>query len=323
MALENGTYVNSLVSSNPASTDGLAQADDHLRLIKSTIKNTFPNLTGAVTATQAQLNATLPSANVTYLAALVATGVTSTEFDYLDGVTSSIQTQLNTANAGNVPSSDVTYLAALSATNVSSTQYGYLSSTSSNIQTQITSATGATTTLAGRVTTLENASGGGGGGGDITAVAVGSGLTGGGTTGAVTVSHSDTSSQATVSNSGTAVIQSVTLDTFGHVTGLTSATIASNTPSTTLGAVGTYAMLYDTTAAQLSAGNTRAGSALRYANAISDVNETSWYGAAPTGTVAAPAGTWRLMGTIGYAKELSTNYAYVKGTKTSIWVRIS
>jgi len=56
MALENGTYVNSLVPANPASTDGLAQADDHIRLIKSTIKNTFPNLTGAVTATQADLN---------------------------------------------------------------------------------------------------------------------------------------------------------------------------------------------------------------------------------------------------------------------------
>ena len=58
MALENGTYVNSLVPANPASTDGLAQADDHIRLIKSTIKNTFPNLTGPVTATQANLNST-------------------------------------------------------------------------------------------------------------------------------------------------------------------------------------------------------------------------------------------------------------------------
>jgi hypothetical protein len=58
MALENGTYVNSLVPANPASTDGLAQADDHIRLIKSTLKNTFPNLTGVVTATQADLNNT-------------------------------------------------------------------------------------------------------------------------------------------------------------------------------------------------------------------------------------------------------------------------
>ena len=56
MALESGTYIDSLNASNPASTDGLGQADDHLRLIKSTIKATFPNLTGAVTATETQLN---------------------------------------------------------------------------------------------------------------------------------------------------------------------------------------------------------------------------------------------------------------------------
>ena len=214
----------------------------------------------------------------------------------------------------------MTYLASLSATSTSSTQYGYLSGVSSSIQTQLNSATGATTALDGRVTTLEGA---GSGGGDITGVTAGAGLTGGGSTGAVTVSHSDTSSQATVSNSGTTVIQSVTLDTYGHVTGLTSATIASNTPSTTLGAVGTYAMLYDTSAAQLTAGNTRAGSALRYSNALSDVNEITWHGAAPTGTVAAPSGMWRLMGTLGYANLLATNYAYIKGSQTSIWVRIS
>jgi hypothetical protein len=58
MALESGTYINSLNASNPASTDGLGQADDHLRLIKSAIKATFPNLDGAVTASVANLNNT-------------------------------------------------------------------------------------------------------------------------------------------------------------------------------------------------------------------------------------------------------------------------
>ena len=58
MALETGTYVNSLVTSNPASTDGIAQADDHIRLIKSVLKNTFPNITGAVTVTETNLNNT-------------------------------------------------------------------------------------------------------------------------------------------------------------------------------------------------------------------------------------------------------------------------
>lgn len=64
MALESGTYINSLNAANPASTDGLGQADDHIRLIKSAIKATFPNLDGPVTATVANLNNTtaIPSA---------------------------------------------------------------------------------------------------------------------------------------------------------------------------------------------------------------------------------------------------------------------
>jgi hypothetical protein len=40
----------------------------------------------------------------------------------------------------------------------------------------------------------------------------------------VTVSHADTSAQASVNNSGRTYIQDVTLDTYGHVTGLVSAT---------------------------------------------------------------------------------------------------
>ena len=57
MALETATYINGLVATNPVATDGLAQADDHMRLIKATIKATFPNITGPVTVTQADLNA--------------------------------------------------------------------------------------------------------------------------------------------------------------------------------------------------------------------------------------------------------------------------
>lgn len=52
-------------------------------------------------------------------------------------------------------------------------------------------------------------------------ITAGAGLTGGGT-GNVTISHADTSSQGSVNNSNGIVIQDVTLDGYGHVTGLAS-----------------------------------------------------------------------------------------------------
>lgn len=57
MALETGTYISDLVSTNPVGTDFLDKADDHIRLIKSTVKATFPNISGAVSATHTELNA--------------------------------------------------------------------------------------------------------------------------------------------------------------------------------------------------------------------------------------------------------------------------
>ena len=56
MPLESATTINGLVATNPVSTDALAAADDHIRLIKATILNTFPNITGAMTATHTVLN---------------------------------------------------------------------------------------------------------------------------------------------------------------------------------------------------------------------------------------------------------------------------
>ena len=74
MALESATYIDGLVTTNPTGADAKSTADDHLRLIKSTVKATFPNITGAVTPTHTELN-------------------------FVDGVTSAIQTQIDTKAA--------------------------------------------------------------------------------------------------------------------------------------------------------------------------------------------------------------------------------
>jgi hypothetical protein len=56
-------------------------------------------------------------------------------------------------------------------------------------------------------------------------VSAGSGISGGGAlSGNITISHADTSSQGSSDNSGRTYIQDVTLDTYGHVTGLATAT---------------------------------------------------------------------------------------------------
>jgi hypothetical protein len=61
MALESASFINQLNAANPTSTDSVSQADDHIRLIKSAIKATFPNVTGPVTATQTQINNPIPT----------------------------------------------------------------------------------------------------------------------------------------------------------------------------------------------------------------------------------------------------------------------
>jgi len=56
MALESTTYIDGLVATNPTGTDPRSQGDDHIRLVKSAVKATFPSITGAVTSTHAELN---------------------------------------------------------------------------------------------------------------------------------------------------------------------------------------------------------------------------------------------------------------------------
>jgi len=99
---------------------------------------------------------------------------------------------------------------------ISTTELNYLDGATSNIQTQIDSIV----------------SGGGANNSTITIMA-GAALTGGGsftlnqaTNATLTVAHADTSSQSSVSNSGSNFIQSITLDTYGHVTAIGSAEVS-------------------------------------------------------------------------------------------------
>lgn len=57
MPLESATYISELDPTNPVgSSDLVSSLDDHMRLVKATLQNTFPNIDGAVSATEDQIN---------------------------------------------------------------------------------------------------------------------------------------------------------------------------------------------------------------------------------------------------------------------------
>ena len=78
----------------------------------------------------------------------------------------------------------------------------------------------------------------------VTSVATGGGLTGGTITNTGTISHADTSSQGSVNNSGSNFIQDITLDAYGHVTGITTASAGGGAPGQT--ATGSYILMQGT-----------------------------------------------------------------------------
>ena len=98
MALEDLTgtkYLDDLVATNPAAGDDVSEGDDHIRGIKNVLKTTFPNIDGAVTPTDTELN-------------------------YVDGVTSAIQTQLNNKLSSANDSVTVAHLNLISTSSVPS-----------------------------------------------------------------------------------------------------------------------------------------------------------------------------------------------------------
>lgn len=105
------------------------------------------------------------------------------------------------------------------------------------------------------------------------------------------------------------------------LTGLPSpstADVLSATAGATVGAVGTYAFMLDTGVGTRVEGTLRSGSVLKYSNSYT--NGTTESG----GRDSSPAGTWMLMGAIGYYQvNLSYNAVSQLRISNSLWLRIS
>lgn len=90
MALEDLTgsskYISHLNNANPTGADNKSQGDDHIRGVKNVLLNSFPNVTGAVTATHTLLNSILPAGTIMiFYQPAVPTGWTqvTTKQDYM------------------------------------------------------------------------------------------------------------------------------------------------------------------------------------------------------------------------------------------------
>lgn len=111
--LESATYISDLVASNPLSSDLASTADDHIRLLKSTIKTTFPNINNAVTVTDEQLNTIsgITAANPSASIGLSAVNGTATTYLRSDGAPALSQaiapTWTDVHTFTNVPSSSI------------------------------------------------------------------------------------------------------------------------------------------------------------------------------------------------------------------------
>jgi hypothetical protein len=98
--LESASFISDLVTTNPIATDPISQADDHLRLLKSALKTTFPNVDGAVTGTPAQLNQAAAANAAAGILEVAANGPTGGQI-VLDGVAGAGDVVLvNTATSG-------------------------------------------------------------------------------------------------------------------------------------------------------------------------------------------------------------------------------
>ena len=155
-----------------------------------------------------------------------------------------------------------------------------------------------------------------------TTISAGSGLNGGGSLASNrTISHSDTSSQGSVDNTGNTVIQDIAVDGFGHVTSIGSKTLSiPAAQSTSLGAVGTYTAAGIAYASggsgTVNAGTTVSGSTLKWAGVSAGISQFNGSFTSDRCSSAGLTGTWRQM--TPYERISIGGYAIF-----ALWVRIS
>jgi hypothetical protein len=289
MPLETGTFINSLSPANPAATDGVAQGDDHLRLLKSTIKSTFPNITGAVTPTQTELN-------------------------HIDGVTSPVQTQLNTIN-GSVSSLNGSI----------SSLDGSISSLNASLGGKLDASSYTAADIFNKVKTLDGAGSGldadllDGAGADT--ASTGNTLVKRDTSGDINARLFRSEYDSTNSSIGYIMTQ---VDTAAN-NYMRPSTVAQvkNSLGLSSGAfntVGSYAFLVKLTTTEITSGSNHAGSTLRSSGFVStntttatNTTVTSHYMLRGDVTV---SGTWRAMGS-------ATDGAYRNWQRQTLFIRIS
>lgn len=84
MGLESASFIHELDASNPVgASDPKSQGDNHLRMIKTCLLNTWPNIDGAVTASHTELNqlAGVTLASGTYVpVGSIVSGITTFTF---------------------------------------------------------------------------------------------------------------------------------------------------------------------------------------------------------------------------------------------------
>ena len=223
-----------------------------------------PNLTkdewkiggASVTVTAAELNkldtVTAVTADFNVLTGVAAAGVTATEIGYLDGVTGALQGQLDTISAASGAANNVTVTLAAGTGMVGGGTFTTNQTSDSTVTVSHADTSAAadasnsgqnfvqsiTLDTYGHITAITSGAAASANDSTLT-VTAGDGMTGGGTfttnqssDSAVTIAHADTSSQGTSTNTGNNFIQSVTLDTYGHITGLTAAAATVSSPAT-------------------------------------------------------------------------------------------